>query len=427
VVITGAMGPGEEGSKGLRPPGDLASLSDLPSGLAVHRLPAAVDNWPRHAVGFAAPRLARVTRVVGLDERWWRGGLGWRFQRFYDRLAFPDRGVWRLPAAVKLAVSLHRRYRFDAIVSSGMPFSDHLIGLALQSILRRPWLADFRDPWVEYIHWRQWQTEWGGRLTRAAEAAVVRRASYVISVNDHMTRRFAARYGGVSSAKFVTVQNGFDAADFPREVEGKPRARFRLLYAGSLYGARNPTAVLEAYRHFLCEVPGSRRHARFDFAGRPGPHVEELTRAGEDGRVQYLGLLSYGESLRSMASADVNVIILPKVPGSENDTTTKTYECLGSGRAILAAVPLDGAAAEVLRRFDGVWLCDPEDVAGIARAMTALYQRWLAGTLRVDRPEEGLRAFTREHQTRRLAGFLDSAASSSSRRVAVGAGTGDPG
>ena len=37
-------------------------------------------------------------------------------------------------------------------------------------MIRRPWLADFRDPWVEYIHWKQWQSPLGRKLTIAAGA-----------------------------------------------------------------------------------------------------------------------------------------------------------------------------------------------------------------------------------------------------------------
>ena len=37
----------------------------------------------------------------------------------------------------RLAVRLHRRFRFDAIFSSGMPFSDHVIALVVHRLLRR--------------------------------------------------------------------------------------------------------------------------------------------------------------------------------------------------------------------------------------------------------------------------------------------------
>ncbi len=407
--MTGAMRRSGGGGQDVRRATDLESLADLPDELEMHRLSPVVDHWPGFLARYCGFRLGRWTRGLGLDERAWSAGLRWRFQRAHDRLSFPDRGIWRLASAVGLALKLHRHHRFDAIFSSGMPFSDHVVGLVLQSLLRRPWLADFRDPWVEYIHWRQWETAWGGRLTRATEAAVVRRASFVIGVNEHMTRRFAVRYGRERPGKFVTIPNGFDPLDFEAAGREKPCSRFRLLYAGSLYGARSPKTVLEGFRRFLDAVPGSRSHARFDFAGRPGPYITELKSFSEGGAVQYLGMLPHAAALRSMASADVNVVILPKVHGGENDTTAKIYECLGSNRAMLAAVPSDGAAAAAVRRFNGVWLCDPEDPDGIAEALKEMYGRWLAGTLRVIRRPASLWPFTREHQTGQLASLLDAA------------------
>lgn len=408
VVITGAMRQGAVSTHDVRRATDLDSLRDLPADVPVYRLSPVLDNWPGHLARYCSNKLAQIIRPTGIDAHRLAGSLKWRFQRLHDVLAFPDRGIWRLPSAVRLALALHRRYHFDAIFSSGMPFSDHLIGLVLQSLLRRPWLVDFRDPWVEYIHWQQWQSDLGGVLTRAAESAVVGRAARVISVNEHMTRRFVSRYPEQPTCKFVTIQNGFDPADCPNSPGSPPRTHFRLLYAGSLYKTRSPQAMLAGYERFLQSVPGSRERARFEFAGRAGPFIDELTDLTHDGTVQYLGMLPHAAALRAMSETDVNVIILPKIPGSENDTTAKIYECLGSNRPVLAAVPLDGAAAAVLRRFDGVWLCDPDDVDEQARAITEIYRRWLAGDDAVRRPIKQMWEFTREHQAGQLAACLDS-------------------
>jgi len=386
---------------------DEESLLDLPEGLPVHRVSRVLDNWPTLLGRWSATRLARVTGGVGLDEADWRGKLDWRLRRFHDRLAFPDRGIWKLPSVVQLAMRLHKQYRFDAIFSTGMPFSDHAIGLTLRTILRRPWLADFRDPWVEYIHWLQWKGAWGRRMTRLTEAAVVRRASRVISVNDPMTRRFAARYDGQPAGKFVTISNGFDPADFAPRDDERGHLRFRMVHAGSLYIARTPDTVLDAFGRFLRSVPGSRRHARFEFLGRPGPHIDKLTNGEAGDAIRYLGMLPHSAATRAMACADLNVVILPNVPGGANDTTAKVYECLGSGRPILAVVPLDGDAAKLLRRFDGVSLCDPDDVEAIAAAIAQWYRRWIDGTAVVRRRREDLEPLTRRYQAKQLAESLN--------------------
>lgn len=409
VVITGATRPGAVAVRDARRAADYESLQDLPASTPIYRLSPVLDHWPSYAARACACRLSFLSHLIGIDEHRWGAILKWRFQGLHDRLSFPDRGIWRLPAAVKLALKLHRQYHFDAVFSSGMPFSDHLIGLAVHYVLRKPWLADFRDPWVEYIHWQQWQSDWGHRLTRWAEAEVVRRASWVISVNDHMTKRFAARYGRRASAKCVTVPNGFDPADFADRPDRKPGSHFRLLYAGSLYQTRSPVNVLEAFRRFISQVPGSREHAKFEFAGRPGPYAQEFARASDAQTVRHLGMLRHSQALREMAAADVNVIILPNLPGSENDTTTKLYEYLGSGRTILAAARSDGAAAAVLRGQPGVWLCEPDDVKAMTQAITEMYRLWLSGKLDPLRTPESLEMHTRRRQARRLAAYLDAA------------------
>jgi hypothetical protein len=74
---------------------------------------------------------------------------------------------------------------------------------------------------------------------------------------------------------------------------------------------------------------------------------------------------------------------------------------------VLAAVPLEGAAAAVLGRFDGVCLCAPDDVEGLVQAITRLYRSWLAGTPPVHRSPESLRRITRAHQAGQLAACLD--------------------
>ena len=417
IVITGAAPQGGADPDDTPRAADESSLFDLPEGLPIHRLSHQVDEWPHHLSRSFGNRLASWTRWFGLDEERWKDGLCWRFERLHDRCSFPDRGSWRLLSAVRLGLRMHRRYRFDAIFSSGMPFSDHLIGLALRRLLRKPWLADFRDPWAEYIHWPQWRTGWGRRLTWCSEAAVVRSSSFVVSVNESMTKRFASRYAKESADKFVTVANGFDPMDFNHFADDDSQTDtascFRLVYVGSLYETRSPENVLAAFRRFIQTVPGSRKHARFEFIGRAGEHLDKLTNPQDGDTVRYRGMLPYPLALDALARADLNVVMLPNIRGSENDTTTKIYECLGSGRPILAAVPLQGAAARVLCPFDGVTLCDPADVSGMSSAITDHYRRWLAGTVLTSRSEGQLAPLTRRQQTKELAAYLDSSILSS--------------
>lgn len=433
IVLTGATRRGKVDSHDARRAVDLESLDDLPAGLVVVRVGETADQWPRLFGRNLARRLSRFTRGFGVDAHGWSGALEWRLTRIHDALAFPDRGIFHLPDAVRTALALHRTHRFDAVFSSGMPFSDHLIALVVSSLIRRPWVADFRDPWVNYVHWPQWSGTAGRLLTRASEAAVVARAARVITVNDHMTRSFAAHHARQDPGKFVTITNGFDPRDFPTSKEEVRRPSstrpFRILYAGSLYGARSPHVLLDGFRRFVAATPGAAERCRLDFAGRPGPFAAELVRdhdpsAGAPGEarrvatVGYLGMIPHARAQAEMAASDVNVILLPDIPGGTGDSTAKLYECIGCGRAILAIVPPDGAAAEELRRHDGVWLCAPRDVDVVADALGDLYRRWRAGGLVISRSREFLRPLTRAFQAEQLARQLDAVAARSHRETA---------
>ncbi len=55
--------------------------------------------------------------------------------------------VWLGPALRMLRVAI-RKYRPEAVFTSGPPHCVHLLGLWCKWRYRLPWVADFRDPWV---------------------------------------------------------------------------------------------------------------------------------------------------------------------------------------------------------------------------------------------------------------------------------------
>ena len=61
--------------------------------------------------------------------------------------------------------------------------------------------------------------------------------------------------------------------------------------------------------------------------------------------------------------------------------TAKVFEYLAAGRPILAVVPPDGQAAELVRETGAGVVVAPGDVEGIAAALRDLEARWRAGTL----------------------------------------------
>jgi colanic acid biosynthesis glycosyl transferase WcaI len=57
------------------------------------------------------------------------------------------------------------------------------------------------------------------------------------------------------------------------------------------------------------------------------------------------------------------------------------FEYLAAERPILAAVPPEGAAAELIRETGAGVVAPPDDVAALTAALVDLHARWRAGTL----------------------------------------------
>ena len=59
----------------------------------------------------------------------------------------------------------------------------------------------------------------------------------------------------------------------------------------------------------------------------------------------------------------------------------KVFEYLAAERPILAAVPPEGAAAELIEETGAGVVAAPDDVEGLARALSELHAAWQTGTL----------------------------------------------
>lgn len=123
---------------------------------------------------------------------------------------------WYFPA-IRAAEKLIHTQPIAAVLSTGPPWTPHLIARHLKKKYHIPWLADFRDPWAS-DPWRRSVPLWRQRIDGRLEASCLRWADLVLSVTDGMRTEFTEQYPS-SAAKFVTLTNGLDGSN-----SIKPRA-----------------------------------------------------------------------------------------------------------------------------------------------------------------------------------------------------------
>lgn len=358
-----------------------------------------------------APELPLQLVKWGLGGALRRAGLPSRLTSY---VGWPDGMVGWVPGATWHALRAVRRYRPDVLYSTLSPASAHLVALMVSRATGIPWVADFRDAWT-----RNPQGEWLPRplaaLSARLERAVVRRASYLVVVDE------SVELLGLDSddPRRVVITNGVDPEDVPA-VNARPRRpRFRISYVGTLYGARNAAPVFAALRALLDRGVIAEGDLELRIVGSAA--------LGADANLERLpvsrtGYVDHAAAIHEMAAADVLLFHAPSVTQLPSG---KIYEYLVSGRPILCVAGSDNSAFQLVQELGAGHCAEPGDLAAIEDAIERMYLSWKDGTLDIspDVSAETLRRFSRPALARALAAVLDDAAAErdTTRRSATGA------
>jgi len=293
---------------------------------------------------------------------------------FGRRLLVPDENVpWNL-TAIPAAIGIARREGIDIVLTTSPPSSVHFVGAAVKRATGARWIADLRDSLVANPHRR---TE--SRLARLKEQGehrvanlVARYADAVVAAADAIADEARALE---PSGRVVTIANGSDFDDFA-DIEYRRSDRLRITHTGSFFGKRDPRPFLQAFHDADLDAV-----ARFvgDFRATDREWADSL---GLGDRLELVDYLPRGESLRYQRDSEALLLLVPDAGGRGKGVLSgKVFEYLAAGRPILAVVPPDGAAAELIRETGSGVVVPPDDVEAIGAALVGLHARFANGGL----------------------------------------------
>ena len=173
----------------------------------------------------------------------------------------------------------------------------------------------------------------------------------------------------------MTIPNGADFDDVVG-LERHPSERFRITHTGSFFGRRDPRPFLQALHDSGLDVV-----ARFlgDFRESDREWAAGL---GLGDRLELLPYAPRAESLALQRDSEALLLLIPEADGRGKGVLSgKVFEYIAVGRPILAVVPPDGAAAELIRETGAGVVAPPDDRPRSARRSRSSTARWRDGGL----------------------------------------------
>jgi len=318
-------------------------------------------------------------------------------------LEFPDsQFVWAISAYFS-ALKLIRKYPIDVVFTTSAPYSNHLIGLWLKKSSGIAWVADFRDEWSQNPIIST-PTKLHLALIKKVERQIINSADHVISVSDPFVHMFRSLSENVQ--KFTTITNGYDEKDFEdaRSLLGEYKERkFCITNVGTFYEL--PTHFFQAVEALLTsgEIPVN--DLRIVLVGKYSYQFQFLNPAWKD-IICYTGYLSHNEAITELLKAAALFFIISAKRGKRM-YPGKLFEYIAAYKPILAMVPTDSIAAELIHRTRTGWVVPPDNMFSIQSALAAIYRNWKSGNLEIEPDRDWIRRYERHNLTRSLAKILD--------------------
>ena len=183
-------------------------------------------------------------------------------------LFIPDSRVGWIPFAVSSGYRMVRKHHIAAVIASGPPWSNLIVGYLISLLAKLPLIVDYRDGWAALFSGSRGESV-RGKIDGLLEKIIVRRSAAVVFVSDEMQALYAHRYPQVPSQKMLVISNGFDEEDF-RGFRPSAEKVFRITYTGSFNHFQRAAPFLKGLKIAIQKNPGLEKDLEVNFYGSIG-------------------------------------------------------------------------------------------------------------------------------------------------------------
>jgi glycosyltransferase involved in cell wall biosynthesis len=307
--------------------------------------------------------------------------------------AIPDVFILWAPFAVAVGFKAIKREEVDVIYSTGPPFSNHIIGMCLKGLTKKPLILDFRDAWTANPVRRMKYPAVRHHIELFLEKIAIRNADLVISTTEGITQDFRRRYELGSTTKFITLPNGYDRDEFCLPVETKKewRDKIRIVHTGILRLERSPKPLLLALQQLFDEHPTLEHSFEVYLIGENKPFIDGkkitdyISEFDLASVVKVIGHVPQQEALQYQMSADILLLVIGVVAPEDVLTygiASKVFDYMVAGRPVLTLAD-PGPVSELVERTEIGPVFAPSDIDGIKQYLLAAVEAFKAGQLEI--------------------------------------------
>ena len=374
--------------------------SDFPFRVIETPFDDVVVRW-KNRFGMQSDKPARVQLGVAdqKDSKSLRKTILNLWEEFF---AYPDQQKGWYKYAVKEGFSLLEEEKFNAIISSSVPFTCHLIAEALNEEFKIPWVADFRDLWTQSHNYPF--TPMRLLVERRLEKRILQNANAISVTTSPWVDKMRELN---KDKKVVCIMNGFDPDEIGRKV---PLTKdFTITYTGQLfYGKRDPELLFRAIRRLFDEGSMDPSDIVVNFFGSDERWLmKSVEKYGLSEVVKLRGVISRDKALNEQLKSQILLSLMWDNPREGEVAPAKIFEYLAAKRPILSIGGPGGVVKKILNETkSGIHVASFEELVEVLRNWYSMFKS--SGAVNYTGNENAVSMYNQKEMAKKFAELLDS-------------------
>lgn len=299
-------------------------------------------------------------------------------RKFWRNIArfrkLPDEHKSWISKAVKLGSEIIDTHKIEIIYVTAPPFSAFVAAGELKEKYKIPLVIDYQDSWLHSAT-NSYSMGFHRLRNMKLEQDVIRVTDEIITTNRRIKEYLIEEYDYIKHADVNIIHHGFDEEDY-RIASSKPlpeKPRMRFTNVGGFFDLISPKYFFEALKIVFRKRPDIRGKIEACFiGGLSKENLKLIQKNNVSDAVFNPGYLNHMDAIRYMLASDVLWFTIGKGDGDEVTSPVRLAEYFGARKPILAAVP-DGAAKQLLKNYDAVRICEPDEPNEIADLIIEYY------------------------------------------------------